>query len=114
MKNEGLISTKSSGNEMQDIGPARIDAAARDADDVITKVSSYLEVDFTPQEQRKIIRRIDRRLVITVGVMYCISLMDRTNMSAANIAGMKVELQLEGSRYVSVEYFHAVSWLLSA
>lgn len=42
---------------------------------------------FTPEEQRKIIHRIDRRLVLTVGVMYCISLMDRTNLSAAAIAG---------------------------
>jgi hypothetical protein len=56
---------------------------------------------FTPAEQRSIIRRIDRRLVITVGAMYCVSLMDRTNMSAANIAGMSVELTLTGFRYVS-------------
>lgn len=45
------------------------------------------ECEFTPAEQRKIIHRIDRRLVVTVGVLYCISLMDRTNLSAANIAG---------------------------
>lgn len=45
------------------------------------------ECEFTEQEQRKIIHRIDRRLVVTVGVLYCISLMDRTNLSAAAIAG---------------------------
>jgi GTP1/Obg family GTP-binding protein len=45
------------------------------------------ECEFSPKEQRKIIHRIDRRLVVTVGVLYCISLMDRTNLSAANIAG---------------------------
>ncbi|GFP59672.1 hypothetical protein ACSS6W_009785 [Trichoderma asperelloides] len=54
---------------------------------------------FTQAEQRSIIRRIDRRLVITVGAMYCVSLMDRTNMSAANIAGMSVELNLISNRY---------------
>lgn len=43
--------------------------------------------EFTPAEQRKIIHRVDRRLVVTVGVLYCISLMDRTNLSAAAIAG---------------------------
>lgn len=58
---------------------------------------------FSPQEQRSIIRRIDRRLVVTVGAMYCVSLMDRTNMSAANIAGMGEELVLIGFRYVSCE-----------
>jgi hypothetical protein len=45
------------------------------------------ECEFTPTEQRKIIHRIDRRLVLTVGVLYCISLMDRTNLSSASIAG---------------------------
>lgn len=44
--------------------------------------------EFTPEEQKKIIHRIDRRLVITVGVLYCISLMDRTNLSSAAIAGL--------------------------
>lgn len=33
--------------------------------------------EFTPQEQKSIMKRIDRRLVTTVGVMYCVSLMDR-------------------------------------
>lgn len=60
-----------------------------------------VEFDFTPEEQRKIIHRIDRRLIITVGVMYCVSLMDRTNLSAAAIAGMTRELVLVGFRYVS-------------
>jgi hypothetical protein len=55
---------------------------------------------FTEKERKRIIRRIDTRLVVTVGAMYCVSLMDRTNMSAANIAGMSAELNLTGFRYV--------------
>ena len=47
-----------------------------------------LESEFTHKEQRAIIHRVDRRLVVTVGVLYCISLMDRTNLSAASIAGL--------------------------
>lgn len=47
---------------------------------------------FTHAEQRKIVHRIDRRLVVTVGIMYSISLMDRTNLSAANIAGLVVPI----------------------
>jgi hypothetical protein len=45
------------------------------------------ESEFTEREQKKIIRRVDRRLVLTVGILYCISLMDRTNLSAAAVAG---------------------------
>jgi hypothetical protein len=33
--------------------------------------------EFSPAEQRSILRRIDKRLVITVGVMYCVSLMGK-------------------------------------
>ncbi|KAL9947561.1 hypothetical protein D7B24_006452 [Verticillium nonalfalfae] len=63
-------------------------------DGVRTPGSSAPDHGFTPEEQRKIIRRVDRRLVVIVGLMYCVSLMDRTNLSAAAIAGMNVELNL--------------------
>jgi hypothetical protein len=43
--------------------------------------------EFSRADEKRIIHRVDRRLVVTVGFMYCISLMDRTNLSAANIAG---------------------------
>ncbi len=42
---------------------------------------------FTLKEQRKIYRRIDLRLVLTLGCMYMISLLDRTNLGAASVAG---------------------------
>lgn len=57
---------------------------------------------FTESEQRDIVRRLDRRLVVTVGIMYCVSFMDRTNMSVANIAGMGQDLNLVGNKYVSL------------
>ena len=47
---------------------------------------------FTLAEQRGIIRRIDLRLVSTVGLMYCISLLDRTNLGNAVIAGSVFKL----------------------
>jgi hypothetical protein len=43
--------------------------------------------EFTPRQQKHIIHMVDRRLVVILGAMYCVSLMDRTNLSAANIAG---------------------------
>jgi MFS family permease len=54
---------------------------------------------FTLAEQKAIVRRTDRRLVLICGAMYCVSLMDRTNMSSARIAGMNVELRLQGLDY---------------
>lgn len=60
--------------------------------------------EFTHAEQRNIIHRVDRRLVVTVGVLYCISLMDRTNLSAAAIAGyaLRAERDDNGANKQSV------------
>lgn len=58
----------------------------------------------TEAERRSIMRRIDRRLVTMVGSLYCVSLMDRTNLSAASIAGMMEDLKLLGNRYVRPRY----------
>lgn len=66
---------------------------------------------FTPEEQVQIKRRVDRRLVTTLGFMYCVSLMDRTNLGAANIAGMAKELVLTGDRYVSLFWSDAFASL---
>lgn len=46
-----------------------------------------VDEEYSYKEQRKIIHRIDRRLVTICGLAYCISLMDRTNTSMAAIAG---------------------------
>lgn len=52
-------------------------------------------------EQRKIIHRLDRRLITIAGVIYMNSLMDRSNLPNAAIAGMNVDLDMvEGFRYV--------------
>ncbi|KAH7363352.1 high-affinity nicotinic acid transporter [Plectosphaerella cucumerina] len=68
---------------------------------------------FTPEEQRKIIAHVDRRLVITVGVLYCVSLMDRTNLSAAAIAGMREELNLlVNNRYNIVSLIFFIPYII--
>ncbi|KAH6985190.1 major facilitator superfamily domain-containing protein [Ilyonectria destructans] len=58
-----------------------------------------LEHWFSEEEQKRIIRRIDCRLIPVVGLMYCVSLIDRTNVAAASIAGMLEDLELIGNRY---------------
>jgi len=68
--------------------------------------------EFTKDEERSILHRIDRRLVLTVGFMYCISLMDRTNLSAANIAGMAVELKLIGYRYSIITLVFFITYVV--
>lgn len=57
---------------------------------------------FSPADTKRVMRKVDLRLVPLCGVMYCVSLLDRTNLSNAAIAGMNEELSLQtGARYVS-------------
>jgi hypothetical protein len=69
--------------------------------------------EWTEDEIRKVKHRIDRRLVTTVGFMYCISLMDRTNLSAAAIAGMTAELELN-TLYGGVSRYSVVTLVFFA
>ncbi|KAJ5385392.1 Major facilitator superfamily domain general substrate transporter [Penicillium concentricum] len=62
---------------------------------------------------KKILRRIDLRLVTMTGLAYCISLMDRTNLSMAAVAGLKQELRLDiGERYSIVVLMFFVPYIL--
>lgn len=56
---------------------------------------------FSYEEQRKIIRRVDFRLVLMLGFLHCVCLIDRGNIGGAKLAGMSTELNLIGNRYVS-------------
>lgn len=67
---------------------------------------------FTPAEQRKIIHRIDRRLVLTLGFLYCVSLMDRTNLGIAVVAGMGVDLVLTGDRYSIIVLLFFITYVV--
>ncbi|KAL1899217.1 hypothetical protein Sste5346_003140 [Sporothrix stenoceras] len=69
--------------------------------------------EFSPDEQKRIMRHVDRRLVVTIGFMYCVSLMDRTNLGAANIAGMEKDLGLTiGTRYSIITLLFFVPYIL--
>ncbi|KAI2642725.1 major facilitator superfamily domain-containing protein [Xylaria nigripes] len=61
----------------------------------------------TDSEAKRIVHKIDRRLLVTIGFMYCVSLVDRTNLSFAAIAGLAEDLVLTGNRYsiVTLAFF---------
>jgi len=66
----------------------------------------------TPKQRKRVIRRIDRRLVLTLGCMYYVSLMDRTNLGIAAVAGMAVDLKLIGERYNIITLVFFISYVL--
>lgn len=69
------------GYKKDDDNVVHVEILDNDLERVVTDDSlTNVDTDFSPAEQRSIIRRIDRRLVLVTGLMYCVSLMDRTNL----------------------------------
>lgn len=67
---------------------------------------------YSPEEQRKLVHRVDRRLVIILGLIFSVELMDRTNLGIAAIAGMAVDLDLIGERYSTIALVFFVTYTL--
>jgi len=76
-----------------------IEAVERVDSDNAARLNEMRLNAFTPEEQKKIIRKVDFRLIPTLGCMYCVSLVDRTNLGVAMVAGMGVDLKLTSEQY---------------
>ncbi|RAH75478.1 MFS general substrate transporter [Aspergillus aculeatinus CBS 121060] len=59
------------------------------------------------KEERRILHRVDRRLIVMLGLLHTVSLIDRGNLGTASVAGMTKQLHLIGMRYsiIAVAFF---------
>ncbi|KAI5456668.1 major facilitator superfamily domain-containing protein [Mariannaea sp. PMI_226] len=55
--------------------------------------------NYDEAETRRILRKVDYRIVPALAVMYLISFIDRSNIGNAKVAGMNEDLGLSGSQY---------------
>lgn len=83
------------------------------------EISSADHIEFQTERDnekhldKKLVRRIDFHLLPWLCLLYALSLIDRTNISSAKIAGMSEDLNLIGNRYsVALVVFFA-TYLLS-
>ncbi|KAE8443495.1 hypothetical protein EG329_001807 [Mollisiaceae sp. DMI_Dod_QoI] len=60
---------------------------------------------YTPDEERAVVKKFDRKLVLFVALLYMLSFLDRSNIGNAKIAGLDVDLNLDSNRY---------EWVLAA
>src|ERR1700761_3478342 len=72
---------------MSDTETKSADEHLQSTEKVFSASSDERILAFTPDEQRRIVRRVDLRLAVTLGLLYCVSLLDRTNLGSASIAG---------------------------
>lgn len=69
------------------------------------KTFKDIDEGFDPKEVKRIVRKVDLHLIPILAAMYCISLIDRTNLSMARSANGKImnrELKLDQGNYYSV------------
>lgn len=55
--------------------------------DFLVQQDPDADEEYTLTEQRKIIHKVDRRLLILLGLMQAVSFLDRANVSNAAVAG---------------------------
>ncbi|RAK79349.1 MFS general substrate transporter [Aspergillus fijiensis CBS 313.89] len=51
------------------------------------------------QLEKKLVRKVDIRLLIMIVVMYILNYLDRNNIAAAKLAGLETDLNLKGDQY---------------
>ncbi|GAA5999144.1 uncharacterized protein JCM10292_001621 [Rhodotorula paludigena] len=69
--------------------------------------------ELDPAYERRLVRKIDWRLIPILSALYAISLIDRTNISVARTVGMAVDLELTvGERYSIITCIFFVPYIL--
>lgn len=57
--------------------------------------------------ERKMIRKVDVRLLTMTILMYILNYLDRNNIASAKLAGMQTDLRLHGNQYEVIPPKHA-------
>ena len=68
----------------------------------VTKSESQVQAParrFTEEEEEIVIRKLDWHLMPLIFVLYSLSVLDRSNLGNAKIAGMQKDIDLSGNRY---------------
>jgi len=67
----------------------------------------------TPDEERRLIRKLDRRLLPLVLILYTLAILDRSNLGNAKLAGMEDDIDLSGNRYNWLGTVFYIGYILS-
>ncbi|KAL7806800.1 major facilitator superfamily domain-containing protein [Trichoderma aethiopicum] len=68
-------------------------------------------IDVEPNE-RSLLRKLDRRLLPAVGVLYLLSFLDRSNVGNARIEGMVNDLHMTGNEYLTGLTIYFIGYVL--
>jgi len=85
---------RSSSKEGEKPELANIEDVERQKEQVETRLSR-----FTKEEEEAVIRKLDWHLMPLIFVLYSLSVLDRSNLGNAKIAGMQKDINIGGNRY---------------
>ncbi|XPS99730.1 hypothetical protein M3J09_008900 [Ascochyta lentis] len=67
---------------------------------------------YTPDEDRTVLRKLDRKLVSFMALLYCLSFLDRTNIGNARIAGLEDDLRLSSYQFQWLIWAFHITYIL--
>ena len=67
---------------------------------------------FTPELERQVVRKLDRRVPPLVSGLFLLSFLDRSNIGNAKIAGMEEDLNLDSNRYTWLLTIFYIAYIL--
>ncbi|KAI1274984.1 retrograde regulation protein 2 [Xylaria sp. FL0933] len=83
------------------------DAMKRD-----TELVEDVEEPPTPEEEKSAIKKLDWRLMPMIFVIYSLSVLDRSNLGNAHVAGLDESLGLKGNQYSTLGTFFYVTYII--
>lgn len=100
--------------KMGDIEKTGYDAEpAETVEQLRSKEAAGSFVPPTAEEERRVIRKLDLRLLPLVFVLYSLAVLDRSNLGNARLAGMTKEINLSGNRYNDLGTIFYIAYILS-
>ncbi|KNG47113.1 polyphosphoinositide phosphatase [Stemphylium lycopersici] len=67
---------------------------------------------YTPDEDRTVLKKLDRRLVAFMALLYMLSFLDRSNIGNARIAGLADDLKLSSAQYEWLLWAFYITYIL--
>ncbi|KAN0099230.1 MFS general substrate transporter [Hyaloscypha variabilis] len=86
---------------------ANIEDVERQKEQVESRLSR-----FTTEEEEAVIRKLDWHLMPLIFVLYSLSVLDRSNLGNAKIAGMSKDIDIAGNRYAWLGTIFYISYIL--
>ncbi|KAL2869164.1 major facilitator superfamily domain-containing protein [Aspergillus lucknowensis] len=76
-------------------------------------LGEVLAADYTPEQERRVVRKLDLALIPIMGIVYMMQYMDKVALSQATLLNLREDLNLQGQEYSwtsAIFYFGYLAW----